>query len=348
MEIDRQKKAEVLQRTIKHIDITAHDPRGLINAYKEMSFSARELGRACEIYERMLQDERCTIILTIAGSSSAAGCMQAYVDLLRHNMVDIVVATGATVVDMDFFEALGFSHYRGTQFVDDRQLRDLYIDRIYDTCIDEEELQHCDGAIKEIADALEPRPYSSRAFIAEMGRWLAANPGRAVKTGSLIQVAHELGVPVFCPAFSDSSAGFGLVAHQAERPDHHLSIDSVRDFHELTRLKVAAEDTGLLMIGGGSPKNFAQDTVVCAEILGHDVPMHKYSIQITVADVRDGACSSSSLKEAMSWGKVDAAAEQMVFAEATLALPLLAAYGYHGGSWKKRQRRQLARLLDAA
>jgi deoxyhypusine synthase len=102
------------------------------------------------------------------------------------------------------------------------------------------------------------------------------------------------------------------------------------------------------MIGGGSPKNFAQDTVVCAEILGHDVPMHKYSIQITVADVRDGACSSSSLKEAMSWGKVDAAAEQMVFAEATLALPLLAAYGYHGGSWKKRPRRRLARLLDAA
>jgi len=348
MEIDRQKKAEVLQRTIKHIDITAHDPRGLIEAYKEMSFSARELGRACEIFERMLQDERCTVILTIAGSSSAAGCMQAYVDLLRHNMVDMIVATGATVVDMDFFEALGFSHYRGTQFADDGQLRDLYIDRIYDTYIDEAELQHCDAAIKEIADGLEPRPYSSRQFIAEMGRWLAANPGRAVKTNSLVQVAYEQGVPVFCPAFSDSSAGFGLVAHQAERPDRHLSIDSVRDLHELTRLKIAAEDTGLLMIGGGSPKNFAQDTVVCAEILGHEVPMHKYSIQITVADVRDGACSSSTLKEAMSWGKVDGAAEQMVFAEATLALPLLAAYGYHGGSWKKRQRRELARLLDAA
>jgi deoxyhypusine synthase len=348
MEVDRQKKAEVLQHTIKHIDITAHDPRELIAAYQEMSFSARELGHACEIFERMLQDERCTIILTIAGSSSAAGCMQAYVDLLRHNMVDIVVATGATVVDMDFFEALGFSHYRGTQFADDRQLRDLYIDRIYDTYIDEEELQHCDAAIKEIADTLEPKPYSSRAFIAEMGRWLATHPGRAVKTNSLVQVAHELGVPVFCPAFSDSSAGFGLVAHQAERPGRHLSIDSVRDFHELTRLKIAAEDTGLLMIGGGSPKNFAQDTVVCAEILGHDVPMHKYSVQITVADVRDGACSSSTLKEAMSWGKVDASAEQMVFAEATLALPLLAAYGYHNGSWKNRPRRQLARSLDVA
>jgi deoxyhypusine synthase len=348
MAIDRQKKAELLQRTIKHVDITAHDPRPLIEAYKEMSFSARELGRACEIYDRMLEDGDCAIILTVAGSTSAAGCMRLYVDLLRHNMVDIVVATGATVVDMDFLEALGFAHYRGTQFADDAQLRDLYIDRIYDTYIDEEELQHCDRVIKEIADGLAPRPYSSREFIAEMGRWLVANPARAVKPDSLVQVAYERGVPVFCPAFSDSSAGFGLVAHQVERPDAHLSIDSVRDFRELTELKINARHTGLLIIGGGSPKNFAQDTVVCAEILGRDVPMHKYSVQITVADVRDGACSSSSLKEASSWGKVDAAAEQMVFAEATLALPLLAGHAWHNGSWKKRPQRKLAKLLDGA
>ena len=142
MEMNRQKKAELLQRAVEHIDIKAHDPRGLIDAYKEMSFSARELGRACELYERMLRDDDCTIILTVAGSTSAAGCMQIYVDLLRHNMVDIVVATGATVVDMDFLEALGFAHYRGSQFADDSALRDLYIDRIYDTFIDEEERQH--------------------------------------------------------------------------------------------------------------------------------------------------------------------------------------------------------------
>ncbi|HSA81521.1 MAG TPA: deoxyhypusine synthase [Geminicoccaceae bacterium] len=345
MDRQRQQKAALLQRTIKHIDITAHDTRALIDAFQEMSFSARELGRACEIYERMLQDPDCTIILTVAGSTSAAGCMQVYVDLVRHNMVDAIVATGATVIDMDFFEALGFAHYRGTQYVDDAMLREHYIDRIYDTFIDEDELQHCDRTIKEIADGLARRPYSSREFIEEMGRWLVAHPGRAAKPNSLVQTAYEHGVPIFCPAFSDSSAGFGLVAHQVERPDAHLTIDSVRDFRELTELKIAAGDSGLLMIGGGSPKNFAQDTVVCAEILGKTVPMHKYSVQITVADVRDGACSSSSLKEASSWGKVDAAAEQMVFAEASLALPLLAAYGYHNGSWKRRPKRELARLL---
>jgi deoxyhypusine synthase len=348
MNIDRQKKAEVLQRTVRHIDIKAHDPRGLIEAYQEMSFSARELGQACELYERMLEDDDCAVILTVAGSTSAAGCMQVYVDMVRHNMVDIVVATGATVVDMDFFEAIGFRHYRGTQFADDAELRELYIDRTYDTYIDEEELQQCDWTIKEIAGALEPRPYSSREFISEMGRWLVANPARSVKPDSLVQVAYEQGVPVFCPAFSDCSAGFGLVAHQVERPDAHVSIDSVRDFRELTELKLRTRDTGLLMIGGGSPKNFAQDSVICAELLGHKAPPHKYSVQITVADVRDGACSSSTLKEASSWGKVDAAAEQMVYAEATLVLPLLAGYAYHNGSWKRRPRRALARHLGAA
>ena len=346
MDRQRQQKAELLQRTIKHVDITAHDTRALIAAFQEMSFSARELGRACEIYERMLRDPDCTIILTVAGSTSAAGCMQVYVDMIRHNMVDVVVATGATVVDMDFFEALGFCHYRGTQFVDDSMLREHYIDRIYDTYIDEDELQRCDRTIKEIADGLPPRPYSSRAFIHEMGRWLVEHPERAPKSASLVQTAFEHGVPIFCPAFSDSSAGFGLVAHQVERAGRHVTIDSVADLRELTELKMRRRTSGLLIIGGGSPKNFAQDTVVCAELLGKDVPMHKYSIQITVADQRDGACSSSSLKEAGSWGKVDAAGEQMVFAEATMALPLLAAYGWHNGSWRERPRRELARLLS--
>ena len=344
--MNTQKKAELLQRTIRHIDITAHDTRPLVDAFKEMSFSARDLGRACEIYARMLKDDGCAVILTVAGSTSAAGCMQAYVDLVRHNMVDAVVATGATVVDMDFFEALGFRHYRGTPDADDSLLRELYIDRIYDTLIDEEELQRCDLMIKEIADTLEPRAYSSREFIAEMGRWLVENPDRAPKKDSLVQLAYEHGVPIFCPAFSDCSAGFGLVAHQVERPGAHLTIDSVRDFRELTEIKLHARDTGLLMIGGGTPKNFAQDTVVCAEILGREVPMHKYSVQITVADVRDGACSSSTLKEAGSWGKVDAEGEQMVFAEATLALPILAGYAYHDGAWRRRPRRRFGDLYD--
>src|SRR6185437_2120932 len=137
--------------------------------------------------------------------------------------------------------ALGFKHYQAQDNVDDRDLRALYIDRIYDTYIDEEELQTCDATIKDIADALPPGPYSSRAFIHEIGRWLA--DGNAKKPGSLIQTAFEEGAPIFCPAFSDSSAGFGLVKHQVERikaGKPYLTIDSVADFRELTDIKLAA------------------------------------------------------------------------------------------------------------
>ncbi len=335
-------KKDFLKTKIEHIDIKKINAVDIINAMKKMSFSARDLANAADIYDRMLKEKKCAVILTLAGSTTAGGCMQVYVDLVKNNMVDAIVATGASIVDMDFFEALGFRHYQGTPFVDDKLLRKLYIDRIYDTFISENDLQACDKTIKTIADGLAPRPYSSREFIAEMGRYLTKN---AKKKNSLVQAAYENNVPVFCPAFSDSSAGFGLVLHQHEHPGNHMSIDSVRDFRELTDIKIKAGTTGLLMIGGGVPKNFAQDTVVCAEILGNDVPMHKYAVQITVADVRDGACSSSTLKEANSWGKVDSSCEQMVYAEATMALPLLASYAYHKGNWKKRKKWNLSRIF---
>lgn len=340
--VSEDRKAKLLQREVEHIDITSFDARPIIDAMDKMSFTSRDLARATDIYNEMLADKACSIILTIAGSTSAGGCMQLYTDLVANNMVDAIVATGATIVDMDFFEALGYKHYHGTPDVDDRDLRDLYIDRIYDTLIDEEQLQACDHAIADIADSLQPRPYSSREFIREMGRWCVDN---AVKHNSLIETAYKHDVPIFCPAFTDSSAGFGLVVHQERNPDSHLSLDSIRDFRELTEVKIKAGTTGLLMIGGGVPKNFTQDTVVCAEILGKEVDMHKYAIQITVADSRDGACSSSTLKEACSWGKVDIAREQMVFAEATSVLPLLASDAYHRGHWKSRTARKFSTLF---
>ena len=343
MAIDERKpKADLLSRTVEHIDITRIDARPIIDAMEGMSFTSRDLARATRIFNEMLSDDECSIILTIAGSTSAGGCMQLYADLIRYNMVDAVVATGASIVDMDFFEALGFRHYQAQSDVDDRRLRELYIDRIYDTYIDEMDLQACDRAIADIAGSLDARPYSSREFIRKMGEWLGEH---AEKPGSLVQLASEHDVPIFCPAFTDSSAGFGLVLHQAENPDRHMTLDSIRDFRELTEIKIAAGRTGLLMIGGGVPKNFAQDTVVCAEILGKEADMHRYAIQITVADVRDGACSSSTLKEACSWGKVETVSEQMVYAEAGSVLPLLASDAYHRGAWKQRDRRRFAKLF---
>lgn len=336
-------KKDLLKQTIEHIDIKSFDATPIIEAMRKMSFTSRETANAADILQRMIKDKGCSIILTLAGSTSAGGCMQVYVDMVKNNMVDAIVATGASIVDMDFFEALGFKHYKGTPFIDDRMLRNNYIDRIYDTYIDEEELQHCDETVKEIADSLAPGPYSSREFIKEMGRYLVDN---SKKKDSLVQACYEHDVPIFCPAFSDSSAGFGLVKHQWERPESHVSIDSVKDFLELTLIKMAAKTTGLFMIGGGVPKNFAQDTVICAEILGKDVPMHQYAVQITVSDVRDGACSGSTLKEASSWGKVETVYEQMVYAEATSVLPLIISYVYHRGEWKNREKFRWSKLFE--
>jgi deoxyhypusine synthase len=335
-------KKSLLNNPVEHIDIKSFDARKIIDGMGKMSFTSRDTARAAGIYNEMLADKDCSIFLTLAGSTSAGGCMDLYADLVKNNMIDAIVATGASIIDMDFFEALGFKHYQGSQFQDDTILRNNYIDRIYDTYIDEEELQACDKAICEIANTLEPRSYTSREFIKELGKYLKTN---GKKKGSLIETAYDNDVPIFCPAFTDSSAGFGLVMHQEQNPKKHITIDSIREFRELTEIKLQSKKSGLLMIGGGVPKNFVQDTVVCAELLGKKVDMHKYAIQITVADTRDGACSSSTLKEASSWGKVDITKEQMVFAEATSVLPLIASDAYHREHWKNRDRKNFSKIF---
>ena len=264
--INDTRKAELLSTKVEHVDIRSFDARPIIESMGKMSFTSRDLARATGIYNQMLADPDCTIFLVIAGSTSAGGCMDLYAELVRSNMVDCVVATGATIVDMDFFEGLGHKHYQALEVPDDDTLRSLYIDRIYDTYLEEEQLQDCDFTINKIANELEPRAYSSRAFIREMGRYLSEH---GKKENSLVKLAYEHDVPIFCPAFVDSSAGFGLVKHQvdaAKAGKPYMVLDAIADFRELTEIKIKAGTTGLLMIGGGVPKNFIQDTVVCAEI----------------------------------------------------------------------------------
>ena len=335
-------KKDFLNKPVEHIDITSFDARKIISSMKKMSFVSRETANAANIFNEMIKDKDCTIFLTLAGSTSAAGCMHIYRDMVKYKMIDAIVATGASIIDMDFFEALGFKHYQGSQFQDDTELRKNHIDRIYDTYIDEDELQMCDKTICKIADSLKPKSYTSREFIQEIGKYLKKN---AKKKNSLIETAYDAKVPIFCPAFTDSSAGFGLVMHQEKNPKKHITIDSVREFRELTEIKIRSNGSGLIMIGGGVPKNFVQDTVICAELLGKEVDMHKYAVQITVADSRDGACSSSTLKEASSWGKVNITKEQMVFAEATTVLPLIASDAYHTGHWKNREPKNFSKIF---
>ena len=340
------KKEKILETAIRHIDITGFDSTPIIDAFRGMAFQARNLAAAADIYGRMLSDPDCSVILCLAGSIFSAGLKTTVRDLVKHNMVDAIVSTGAIIVDQDFFEALGYSHYRGTHIADDEMLRQNMIDRIYDTYIDEEELRECDMTVARIADSLASRPYSSQEFLWEMGRHLHQE---GKDRDSVVLECFRREVPIFVPAFSDCSAGFGLVYHQYKRgAGGKVTIDSVEDFLDLTRIKIAAKETGLVMIGGGVPKNFAQDVSVAADILGRDAGMHKYAVQITVADVRDGGLSGSTLREAHSWGKVDDQYEQMVFCEATIALPLLASYVYHKGTWRRRTPKAYAKMLREA
>jgi len=347
------KKKELLNRPVQHIDIAQHNVVPLVDAMQQMAYSSRDLARAASIYEMMLRDTDCGVILCLAGSLISAGLQKVIVDMVRNNMVDAIVSTGANIVDQDFFEALGYRHYIADDEYKygggDAELRELMIDRIYDTFIDEEELRICDETTEKIANSLPTRPHSSREFIREMGAYLVRE-GRTPAKGnadSIVLACYEKNVPIFCPAFSDCSAGFGLVAHQhARQGKPMLSIDSAKDFYELTQLKIQNPTTGLLMVGGGVPKNFAQDIVVAADILGVEASMHKYAIQITVADARDGALSGSTLKEASSWGKVDLTYEQMVFAEATIAFPLITGYAFHKKAAAARKGKNFAQVLE--
>ena len=168
-------KKDFLKETIQHIDIKKNNVVALVDSMEKMAFSARDLNRAAKIYERMLSDKDCTVILTLAGSLFSAGLKKIVYDLITNRMVDAIVSTGAIMVDQDFFEALGFKHYIGTPFSDDNLLRELHIDRIYDTYIDEDELRICDETTAKIFDNLEPRPYSSRELLMEFGRYLFNN-----------------------------------------------------------------------------------------------------------------------------------------------------------------------------
>jgi deoxyhypusine synthase len=132
------KRQDLLQEIVRPIDIKALDVVGLVESMSQMAFQARNLGRAAKIYDEMLQDSDCAIILCLAGSLFSAGLKQVVHDLITHNMVDAIVSTGANIVDQDFFEALGFHHYVGDPLADDEQLRQERVDRIYDTYISQD------------------------------------------------------------------------------------------------------------------------------------------------------------------------------------------------------------------
>lgn len=292
----------------------------LLRAMSGMSVQARNLGRCFEVLRAMLADpDRPLILLGLAGPLIAGGLRQVIRELVEHGLVDVVVSTGA-ILYQDIYQARGYRHYRGTPDADDAALRDLYVDRIYDTYVDEVGFGKTDSWIGLLADELEPGPYSSRQFMDVIADHLE-------DPGSIVATCRRLGVPMFVPALNDSSIGIGLTEHhhrtvRFERPG--IQIDSIQDNYELTQIVARAPATAAIYVAGGVPKNYINDSVVMSYVFGRRDAGHRYAFQTTTAVVQDGGLSSSTLDEARSWGKVQKdASRAMAWVEPTVALPLL-------------------------
>lgn len=329
-------RRQILSRPVAQMDLSKiRTVADLVEAFKGASIQARALGRCASVFENMLRDPvRPTIILGLSGALIAGGLRLVLRDMVRHRLVDCIVSTGA-VLYQDFYQAMGYQHYRGDPGADDLLLRKHFIDRIYDTYVDEDKFRYTDHYISEVVERLEKRPHSTRELLYHLGElaWRRGDRG-------ILAQAYREGVPCFVPALNDSSIGIGLTEHyQRNRNRARFSLDPIRDNYELTQIKGLSKKTGVLYVGGGTPKNYINDVEVIAEVLGYDVAGHEYALQITADAPHWGGLSGSTLEEAQSWGKIHrAATKATVYSEATLALPLLVAHALQRGLHKGRPR----------
>ncbi len=315
-----KRKKKLMSKEVQQI-VIKNDIISTVEAYSNSSFQARRIGQAAKLYQKHIQ-KKTGIIWSMAGSLFGAGLRQITIDCIRKNLVDSLVCTGA-LFEQDMLEALGHKHYICDTEMDDTELQQLGIDRIYDHLLDEMALRQVDLTFKKIASEMPQGYYSSREYMQFVGKWLSN--ADSVKD-SVAQAAYEHKVPIFIPAINDSSIGIGIAMSQ-NFDGHRVGIDVIKDLREIAHLKSGCGNTGIIVIGGGVPKNYSQDAVVMAEMLGHNVSKHKFGIQISTADERDGGLSGSTLKEAISWGKNDSDIEEvMVWGEATVHVPLLMGY----------------------
>lgn len=316
----RNRKRRILEEHVHQVKVKkGMKAADLVSQMAGMSIQARNLGQCARVIEKMTTDSRRpTIFLGLAGPLIAAGLRKVIRDMVAGGYVDVVVSTGA-IMFQDIYQARGFGHFKGTPNADDRELRDLSIDRIYDTYIDEEKVWDTDMWISRMAANLSPGTYSSRQFMDYLGSLLS-------DTESIVYQCHRKGVPLFVPALNDSSIGIGLTGHRHQnvtRGDRGVCIDSIQDNYELTQIVVKSPATAAIYVAGGVPKNYINDSIVMSYIFGLERG-HSYAVQVSTAVVQDGGLSSSTLGEAQSWGKIKKDADfSFAWVEPSVSLPLL-------------------------
>lgn len=332
----KKKKKDILHTRISPVNYeNIKDVADLVESFQSASIQARNVGLCANVFKKMLTDEeRPTILLGLAGPLIAAGLRKVIRDMVHYNMVDVIVSTGA-VLYQDYYAALGGGHYYGSPNANDGDLRELLINRIYDTYVDEELFAEDDTLIAKFADKLEPRNYSSREFLAKLSETIDDEE-------SILVTARKKGIPIFCPAINDSSIGIGLTEHYyvAKKAGRKpIAIDSIRDNYELTQVVVQSSRTAAFYVAGGVPKNYINDSIVMAYIFGKDTGGHKYALQVTTDSPHWGGLSGSTLAEAQSWGKINKEANHaMAFVEPSVSLPLIFGHAYQRQFHKDRSR----------
>ena len=317
---DKKDRKELLSKPIKQLDLeNTKTILDLVRAFRDASIQARNIGKCFEIYEDMLTDEdRPTIILGLSGPLIAAGLRKVIRDMIHNRIVDVVVSTGA-IMYQDFYQGRGFKHYAGSPEMDDKMLRNLMIDRIYDTLVDEEKFEETDRMIAKIVGSLKPGNYSSRQILSFLGESIDDE-------NSILHTAYKNGVPIFSPALNDSSIGIGLTLYyESHKNSERITLDSIKDNHEFLHIVLKSKKTAAILVGGGVPKNWINDAVVMANYAYQkEIEGHSYAFQITTANPADGGLSGSTLEEAQSWGKIwQKATKATAYVEASVALPLI-------------------------
>jgi deoxyhypusine synthase len=282
---------------------------------EKISFQGRQLARAARVWQAALERD-AYVMMGLAGAMTAAGMRRIVGLLIEKRYIDCLVSTGANLFH-DIYETLGTPHYMGSPEVDDEELFKCGLDRVYDTYADEQEFEKIDRWIGEWANStLERRPYTTREFNYELGLELERRTGG--KTPGILTTAARLKTPVYCPAVADSSIGIGLASAKES-----FIFDLTGDVKE-TGSMVIGKETMALYCGGGTPKNFIQQTEVTAKHLGGDPKGHRYAVQFITDAPHWGGLSGCTFDEAVSWGKIDPMGEKVsVFCDATIALPVV-------------------------
>jgi len=334
-------------KDIPHIKL---DPKmtieDLVDVFASSGYNGRQLGDAAKLYAKMIEDD-ATICLTVSGAMTPVGFGGIIKTLIERGFVDWIVTTGANVYHEDHF-AWGLPVKQGSFDVDDMKLYENEIVRIRDVYIKfKETLEAEDMLIQNMFEEFPDRPFTTAEFCNMMGKNSKEKAKHPEK--SFITTAYEYDVPVYISTIKDSSLALNLAVHRLKGKVY--SLDFVREIIEQAAILYGSKKSGILELGGGVPKNTAQQTgPMLDQILKRNDGGQDYVIQITDARPDTGGLSGATLQEGKSWGKVQDAHHGMVtvYADATIAFPILALYVLSNQKKRKPKRlyKQLGKLYE--